>query len=30
MENFCIMFLGALIGNLVGDFLYRKFGGDDR
>lgn len=29
MEQFAIMFLGALIGNIVGDFLYRKFGGDD-
>ena len=29
MENFCIMFLGALVGNLIGDFLWRKFGGDN-
>ena len=29
MENFCIMFLGALAGNLIGDFLWRKFGGDN-
>lgn len=29
MENFAIMFFAALVGNLIGDFLYRKFGGDD-
>lgn len=29
IETFCTIFLGSLVGNIIGEFLYNKFGGDD-
>lgn len=29
IETFCTIFLGSLLGNIIGDFLWKKFGGED-